>query len=56
MQPTSSSKVNPSATNKPGAPAETELWSLEDHWQELIAALADHFTESVSALQSQIDQ
>lgn len=55
MQPTKPSNTNTSSTNKPGAPA-AEPWTLEAHWQELVSALADQFTESVSALQTQIDQ
>lgn len=54
--PIKTSNANPPAANKPGAPAEAESWSLDDHWPELLSALSDQFTESVSALQSQIDQ
>lgn len=56
MQSTPSSKANPPTAKKPGAAAEPEAWSLADHWQELVAGLSEQFTESVSALQSQIDQ
>jgi hypothetical protein len=56
MQSNSPSKSSPSTGSKSGAPAEAEAWSLADHWQELVAALSDQFTESVSGLQSQIDQ
>lgn len=56
MQSTPASKANPTASSKPGAPAPVETWSLDGHWQELVTALADHFTESVSGLQGQIDQ
>ena len=35
---------------------DTDAWSLDDHWPELLAALADQFTESVSSLQNQADQ
>jgi len=56
MQSTPASKANPTASSKAGAPAHVETWSLDGHWQELVTALADHFTESVSGLQGQIDQ
>jgi hypothetical protein len=56
MQPNKTSNANSPATNKPGTPAEADAWSLDDHWPELLSALSDQFTESVSALQSQIDQ
>ncbi|MGS5084899.1 hypothetical protein ACVC7V_00160 [Hydrogenophaga sp. A37] len=55
MQPNKTSHPNSPATNKPGTPAEGDAWSLNDHWPELLSALSDQFTESVSALQSQID-
>ena len=54
--PLKTSNATPPAANKPGAPAEADAWSLDDHWPELLSALSDQFTESVSALQSQIDQ
>ena len=56
MQSTPPSKANPTASSKAGTPAPVETWSLDGHWQELVTALADHFTESVSGLQGQIDQ
>lgn len=56
MQPNKISNSNSSAASKPGAPAEADAWSLDDHWPELLSALSDQFTESVSALQNQIDQ
>lgn len=56
MQPTRSSPPNQTSNPKPGAPAEADAWKLEDHWQELVSALADQFTEGVSNLQNQIDQ
>lgn len=58
MQPTQKTK-NPSsgATRPAGASeADTQAWSLEDHWSELVSALADQFTEGVSSLQNQADQ
>lgn len=56
MQPTRSSQPNQTSNPKPGAPTEADAWKLEDHWQELVSALADQFTEGVSSLQNQIDQ
>jgi hypothetical protein len=56
MQPTRSSQPNQTSNPKPGAPIEADAWKLEDHWQELVSALADQFTEGVSSLQNQIDQ
>lgn len=56
MQPTRSSPPNQTSNPKPGAPTEADTWKLEDHWQELVSALADQFTEGVSSLQNQIDQ
>ena len=43
------------AAAKPGGHAE-QPWSLEAHWPELVAGLADQITEGVSALQNSIDQ
>ena len=34
---------------------ESDVWSLDDHWPELISSLADQFTENVSSLQHQFD-
>jgi hypothetical protein len=36
--------------------AESDSWSLDQHWPELVAGLADQLTEGVSALQHQVDQ
>ncbi|MFW5331632.1 hypothetical protein [Hydrogenophaga sp. ZJX-1] len=41
---------------KPAAAGASEAWSLDDHWPELVAGLAEQFTENVSSLQNQIDQ
>jgi len=40
------------------APAKDDAqgWSLEAHWPDLLASLADQITEGVSALQNQLDQ
>lgn len=56
MQSTPPSKANPAPVNKAGAPAAADSWSLDEHWQDLVMALADQFTESVSNLQGQLDQ
>ena len=47
------STASAAANNKTGA---GEVWSLDDHWPELVAGLSDQFTESVSSLQNQFDQ
>ena len=49
--PTSSSTPSRGA-----ASGDTESWSLDDQWPDLLAGLADQITEGVSALQNQIDQ
>ncbi|HAX19274.1 MAG TPA: hypothetical protein DCY64_03185 [Hydrogenophaga sp.] len=41
---------------KPATAGASEAWSLDDHWPELVAGLAEQFTENVSSLQNQIDQ
>lgn len=49
--PTSSSTPSRGA-----ASGDSESWSLDDQWPDLLAGLADQITEGVSALQNQIDQ
>lgn len=56
MQSNKTNNANSLATHKPGTPAESDAWTLDDHWPELLSSLSEQFTESVSALQSQIDQ
>jgi hypothetical protein len=56
MQSSKTNNANSLATHKPGTPAESDAWTLDDHWPELLSSLSEQFTESVSALQSQIDQ
>lgn len=56
MQSSKTNNANSLATHKPGTPAESDAWSLDDHWPELLSSLSEQFTESVSALQSQLDQ
>lgn len=50
------SPASASASTKSGAGGDAEAWSLEEQWPDLVANLADHITEGVSALQGQIDQ
>lgn len=45
-----------SGSSRSGGSSEADAWSLNEHWPELIAGLADQITEGVSALQHQIDQ
>lgn len=56
MSQTRKSNAHPAAAAKPGGTSEAGAWSLDDHWPNLIAGLADQVTEGVSALQHQIDQ
>ncbi len=48
--------AGPTGSGKAGGSSEADAWSLDDHWPNLIAGLADHITEGVSALQHQVDQ
>ncbi|HEY9094259.1 MAG TPA: hypothetical protein VIN35_00840 [Hydrogenophaga sp.] len=49
-------KSNASASRTSDAKGgEADVWSLDDHWPELVSSLADQFTESVSSLQHQFD-
>ncbi|EWS66005.1 MAG: hypothetical protein Q7U09_05780 [Hydrogenophaga sp.] len=56
MLQTKKNSVTPSVGAKPAAAGAPEAWSLDDHWPELVAGLAEQFTENVSSLQNQIDQ
>lgn len=56
MSQTKKSTTTPSSGAKPTGAGEAGTWSLDDHWPELLASLADQFTENVSSLQNQIDQ
>lgn len=53
-----SSKKNPagSAASASGAKDDAPAWSLDAHWADLVAGLADQITEGVSVLQGQLDQ
>lgn len=54
-----SPKKIPASSSTPSrgaASGDTESWSLDDQWPDLLAGLADQITEGVSALQNQIDQ
>ncbi|MCU0762751.1 MAG: hypothetical protein ACK40L_02255 [Hydrogenophaga sp.] len=55
LSPTKPPVASTPATKGPGK-NESEAWSLDAHWPELLAGLADQVTEGVSALQNQIDQ
>lgn len=55
MQQTHKSNAKTSASIKPGGAPEPDGWSLDDHWPDLLAGLADQITEGVSTLQSSID-
>ena len=49
--------MNASASRSSDAKSgDSDAWSLDDHWPELVAGLADQFTENVSSLQQQLDQ
>ncbi|MBW8470826.1 MAG: hypothetical protein K0M67_21350 [Thiobacillus sp.] len=56
MLQTKKNSVTPPVGAKPAAAGASEAWSLDDHWPELVAGLAEQFTENVSSLQNQIDQ
>lgn len=50
-----STSTGSSGPGKTGGNTETDGWSLDAHWPELIQGLADQITEGVSALQHQLD-
>ncbi len=56
MLPTKKTNNPPPGTTRAAGTPETEAWSLDEHWPELVSALADQFTEGVSSLQHQADQ
>lgn len=53
-----STKMRSPAPTPPGKSGtkETDVWSLDDHWPEMTAGLADQVTEGVSLLQHHLDQ
>lgn len=55
MQSVKKNHASASAAVKPGSAAE-QPWSLDEHWPDLVAGLADQITVGVSALQNGIDQ
>jgi hypothetical protein len=55
MQSVKKNLASASSTAKPGSAPE-QPWSLDEHWPDLIASLADQITVGVSALQNGIDQ
>ena len=56
MLQTKKNSATPPVGTKPAVAGAPEAWSLDDHWPELVAGLAEQFTENVSSLQNQIDQ
>ncbi len=56
MLQTKKNSVTPPVGAKPATAGASEAWSLDDHWPELVAGLAEQFTENVSSLQNQVDQ
>ena len=56
MLQTKKNSATPPVGTKPAVAGASEAWSLDDHWPELVAGLAEQFTENVSSLQNQIDQ
>ena len=49
-------KPSPSPAVVGKSPAESEAWSLDDHWPEMVSNLASQVTEGVSLLQHHLDQ
>ncbi|MFP5324546.1 MAG: hypothetical protein ACLGH2_07730 [Gammaproteobacteria bacterium] len=54
MLTTKKPSPSPAAVGK--SPAESEAWSLDDHWPEMVSNLASQVTEGVSLLQHHLDQ
>jgi len=50
------SSAGPAVTVSQGVAAESDQWSLDQHWPELVSSLADQLTGGVSAMQHQVDQ
>lgn len=50
-----STQKSPTFAGKPAAP-EADAWTLDNHWPEMLAGLADQVTEGVSLLQHHLDQ
>lgn len=56
MAQSRNNNVGTTAAAQPGAAKESDQWSLDARWPELVSCLADQLTEGVSALQHQLDQ
>jgi len=54
MLTTKKPSPSPAAVGK--STAESEAWSLDDHWPEMVSNLASQVTEGVSLLQHHLDQ
>ena len=54
MQSVTKNHASASAAAKPGSTTE-QPWSLDEHWPDLVASLADQITVGVSSLQNGID-
>ena len=54
MLTTKKPSPSPAAVGK--STAESEAWSLDDHWPEMVSNLASQVTEGVSLLQQHLDQ
>jgi hypothetical protein len=56
MLPSNKTPDEPSTSAAPGGAGKENAWSLDEHWPDFMASVADQITEGVSALHSQIDQ
>lgn len=50
------SDASPPSSSPKKSAGNSEPWTLDDHWPELVNGLSEQFTEHVSSLQNQIDQ
>ncbi|MDP2163507.1 MAG: hypothetical protein Q8K21_04715 [Hydrogenophaga sp.] len=56
MLPPKKSPPSVPSSSKPGGVGESSAWTLDEHWPDFMASVADQITEGVSALHNQIDQ